>query len=108
MRINYYATETAAAAAADVINQFWDHFGIILGSSWDHFGIILGSFLDHFGIILGSVWDHFEVCSGSFWDHFGAIWKMPRERNSEFDIFIFGRGTNYVALRKQKQRNIKD
>ena len=49
MRINYYATETAAA---DVITQFWDHVGIILGSFWDHFETILGSVWDHLGIIL--------------------------------------------------------
>ena len=70
-----------------ILGSVWDRFGIILGSFWDHFGISLGSFWDHFGNNLGSFWGLFGIILGSFWDHFGAIWKMPRERNSEFDIF---------------------
>ena len=82
-------------------------FGVTLGSFWDHLGIILESFWDHFGIIWGSFWDQFGIILASFEGHSG-VWKIPRARNSEFHNFLFDQGTNYVALRKQKQRNIKD
>ena len=54
-----------------ILEQFWDDFGIILGSFWGPFGTILESFWNHFELTLGSFWDDFGTILDSFWKHFG-------------------------------------
>ena len=59
------------------MDDFWDHFGVTLGSLWGHFGVTLGSLWDHFGVTLGSLWDHFGIMLGSIRVMFGKIARVP-------------------------------
>ena len=58
----------------DILESFWDHYGLILKSFCYHVEMTLGDLgvtLGDVGVTSGSVWGH--IILGSLWDHVAII-----------------------------------